>query len=152
MTGTSKEGRIRLLGLDYGDKSVGVAISDGFGCGAEGVCVIRRERASKLRETYRRIGELIEDYGIGGIVVGLPMLLDGSEGERCVKTREFAKNLSDRCGLPVFFQDEEFSTDEAYRLMDERGIKKEQQKLMVDEVAALLILEDYLETHGTDNI
>ena len=97
----SLAGKKRLLGLDYGDKTVGVAVSDLLGMTAQGVEIIRREKASKLRRTLARIEELVSEYGVEGIVLGLPLRIDGSEGSRCEKTRQFGSLLEKRLKLPL---------------------------------------------------
>lgn len=137
---------MRILGLDFGSKTVGVAVSDENEFLSSGVETIRREREDKLRKTYARIETLITELGVEKIVLGLPLTLDGEEGTRVIKTREFGENLSRRTGLDVIYQDERLTTVEAYTLMSESGVKKEKQLQMVDEVAATIILQDYLDS------
>ncbi len=143
-------GNKRLLGLDFGDKTVGVAVSDGLGLTAQGVEIIRRKRADKLRQTYARIETLIDTYGVSEIVLGLPLLPDGSEGERSYKTRTFGDTLSRRTGLCVRYWNESFSTHEAYAMMQESGVAKDKRDDYVDEIAAMIILQDYMDNHGTN--
>lgn len=138
----------RLLGLDYGDKTVGVAISDPTRTIASGVEIVRRKHATKLRRTYARIEELCSEHNIEYIVLGYPMLEDGSEGERCDKTRLFATELRRRTGLEVVFSDERFTTAEAYDVMKNLGIPRDDYKKYVDEIAAVIILQEYLNNHG----
>lgn len=134
------------MGLDFGERTCGVAVSDQLGMMAHGVEIIRREKPTKLRSTLRRIGELVEKYDIKGFVLGLPLGLDGIEGERCQKTRDFANNLSKRFpDLPIYFQDERFTTVESYETMEFTGVRRKDQKKFVDELAAELILERFLE-------
>ena len=135
---------MRLLALDFGSKTVGVAVSDDLGFTATGVEIIRRKSPNKLRQTLARIEELIEKYGVDKIIVGYPIMLDGSEGERVEKTKEFASMLERRTGKEIVFQDERLTTVEAYEIMDLMGIKKEDRYNYVDMVAAKVILEDYL--------
>lgn len=135
---------MRLLALDFGSKTVGVAVSDILGLTATGVEIIRRKSPNKLRQTLARIEELIEEYGIDKIIIGYPVMLDGSEGERVEKTKEFASMLERRTGKEIIFQDERLTTVEAYDIMDLMGIKKEDRYNYVDMVAAKVILEDYL--------
>lgn len=134
------------MGLDFGERTCGVAVSDQLGMMAHGVEIIRREKPTKLRSTLRRIGELVEKYDIKGFVLGLPLGLDGIEGERCQKARDFANNLSKRFpDLPIYFQDERFTTVESYETMEFTGVRRKDQKKFVDELAAELILERFLE-------
>ena len=134
----------RLLALDFGSKTVGVAVCDELRLTAAGVEIIRRERENKLRRTLARIEELVAEYEPSGIVRGLPLMPGGEEGERCEKTREFAKMLSDRVSIPIFFQDERLTTVEAEEIMDGLGIARRDYKEYVDMIAAKVILEDYL--------
>lgn len=135
---------MRLLGLDFGSKTVGVAVSDALGLTATGVEIIRRKSPNKLRQTLARVEELIEEYDIDKIILGYPVMLDGSEGERVEKTKEFATMLGRRTGKEIIFQDERLTTVEAYEIMDLMKIKKEDRHNYVDMVAAKVILEDYL--------
>ena len=131
--------------MDFGSKTVGVAVSDENEFLASGVETIRREREDKLRKTYARIENLIVELGVEKIVLGLPLTLDGEEGVRVQKTRDFGENLQRRTGLDIEYQDERLTTVEAYNLMSESGVKKDKQLQMVDEVAATIILQDYLD-------
>ena len=135
----------RLLGLDYGSKTVGVAVSDDLGITAQPVETIRREKENKLRRTLSRIEELCAAYNVTGIILGLPLNLDGSEGERAAKTREFMQLTARRTGLPVILEDERLTTNEAHRALDEAGIRHEKRKQYVDQMAAVLILQGYLD-------
>ncbi len=132
--------------MDFGSKTVGVAVSDENEFLASGVETIRREREDKLRKTYARIESLIVELGVEKIVLGLPLTLDGEEGVRVQKTRDFGENLQRRTGLDIEYQDERLTTVEAYNLMSESGVKKDKQLQMVDEVAATIILQDYLDS------
>lgn len=134
----------RILGLDYGTKTVGVAVTDGLGLTAQGVEIIRRERPGKLRQTIARIRELIASYDVGTIVLGCPLNMNGSEGFRVEDTRKFAELLREKTGLPVILEDERLTTVDAYEIMEETGTPKKNQKDHVDEIAAVLILESYL--------
>lgn len=135
----------RYLGLDFGSKTVGVAISDPLLMSAQGLEIIKRERESKIRKTLARIDELISQYNVNEIVLGLPMNMDGSEGERCQKTREFGSKLESRTGLKVNYFDERLSSFEAHEILDECGIKSVNHKEYVDEVAAMVILQGFLD-------
>ena len=135
----------RYLGLDFGSKTVGVAISDPLLMSASGLEIIRRDRESKIRKTLSRIDEIIKEYDVDEIVLGLPMNMDDTEGERCRKTREFGENLERRTGLNVNYFDERLSSFEAHEILDECGIKSVNHKELVDEVAAMVILQGFLE-------
>lgn len=135
---------MRLMGLDFGSKTVGVAVSDELEMTATGVEIVRRESQNKLRRTLARIGELIKEYDVNTVILGYPVMLDGSEGERVEKTKEFAQMLERRTGVQIIFQDERLTTVEAYEIMDQMGIKKDDRYKYVDMLAAKFILEDYL--------
>ena len=135
---------MRLMGLDFGSKTVGVAVSDELEMTATGVEIVRRESPNKLRRTLARIGELIKEYDVNTVILGYPVMLDGSEGERVEKTKEFAQMLERRTGVQIIFQDERLTTVEAYEIMVQMGIKKDDRYKYVDMLAAKFILEDYL--------
>lgn len=136
----------RIMGLDYGAKTVGVAVSDELLLTAQGVEIIRRDSEKKLRRTLARIEELIAEYGVSEIVLGYPRRLDGSEGERCEKTKEFKALLERRTSLPVTLWDERLTTVAANQAMEEAGLSREEKKEHVDRVAAELILQGFLAT------
>ena len=136
---------MRILGLDFGSKTVGVAISDPTEFIATGVTIIRRDREEKLRKTYAAIEEICEENGVEKIVLGCPFNMDGSEGERVRKTREFKENLERRTGLEVVLMDERLSTVEADELMNEARIAGKERKSLVDKIAATYILQWYLD-------
>ena len=96
---------MRIMGLDYGAKTVGVAISDEMLLTAQPIETIRRERPAKLRQTLARIESLMKDYDIDKVVIGLPKKLNNEEGDRCEKTREFGEMVERRSGLEVIYQD-----------------------------------------------
>ena len=141
----------RIMGLDYGAKTVGVAVSDGLGLTAQGLETIRRERENKLRQTLARISRLVEEYQVRTIVLGFPRNLDGSEGERAKKTLEFREQLEKRTQLPVILEDERLTTNAANRALEEAGIRKENRKQHLDRMAAALILQSYLDRQETEN-
>ena len=136
---------MRIIGLDFGSKTVGVAISDPLLITAQGKEIIRRERPDKLRKTLARIEELILENEVTEIVLGDPKNMDGSDGERVRKTLEFKEMLERRTGLPVHMQDERLTTVEAEEYMRETGIRRENFKEYVDEIAAMIILQNYLD-------
>lgn len=135
---------MRILGLDYGTKTVGVAVTDALGITVQPLETITRDADNKLRPTFRRIEELIEEMNVQEIVLGLPLNMDGSEGERATRSREFADMLERRTGLSVHLLDERLTTIEADEILDSCGIPKKNHKRYVDSVAAVLILEDYV--------
>lgn len=136
---------MRILGLDFGSKTVGVAVSDELLITAQGVEIVRRKSPSKLRQTLARIEELIEQYGVEKIVLGYPKNMNYTEGERCEKTKEFKEMLERRTGLEVVLWDERLTTVAADRSMMETGIRRENRKEYVDEIAAIFILQGYLD-------
>ena len=138
----------RVLGLDYGSKTVGVAVTDAAGMGAQGVETIFRGKENHLRGTLRRICELAAFYGVREIVIGYPLNMDGTAGERAEKTKAFAAQVEDRTGLPVTLQDERLTTVEADELLSLYGVKAKDRKKDIDRIAAAIILEDYLSCHG----
>ena len=136
---------MRILGLDYGTKTVGVAISDPIGLTAQGMEIIRREEENKLRRTLARIEAIIEEYGVTDIVLGLPKNMNNTQGVRVESTMEFKEKLERRTGLPVIMWDERLTTVAADRTMMEAGIRRENRKEYVDKIAAAFILQGYLD-------
>ncbi|MEE1027609.1 MAG: Holliday junction resolvase RuvX [Agathobacter sp.] len=136
---------MRILGLDFGSKTVGVAVSDELLITAQGVEIVRRKSPSKLRQTLARIEELVAFYGVEKIVLGYPKNMNNTEGERCEKTKEFKEMLERRTGLDVVLWDERLTTVAADRSMMETGIRRENRKEFVDEIAAIFILQGYLD-------
>ena len=137
---------MRILGLDYGSKTVGVAISDPLLLTAQGVEIIRRDSENKLRQTCARIEEIIAQYGdVEKIVLGYPKNMNNTIGDRARKSEEFAKMLERRSGLPVLLWDERLTTVAAHRTMTETGVKSDDRSKYVDEIAAMLILQGYLD-------
>ena len=133
------------MGLDFGSKTVGVAISDPLFLTAQGIEIVRRKSQGKLRQTLARIEELKEEYEVGKIVLGFPKNMNNTEGERCEKTLEFKEMLEKRTGLEVVLWDERLTTVEADRTMMQVGIRRENRKEYVDELAAIFILQGYLD-------
>lgn len=135
----------RIIGLDFGSKTTGVAVSDPFGWTAQGVEIIRRKEENKLRKTLARIEELVKEYGAARIVLGLPKNMNNSLGDRAEKSLAFKEMLERRTGLPVVMWDERLTTVAADRTMMEAGIRREHRKEYVDEIAAVFILQNYLD-------
>ena len=136
---------MRILGLDYGTKTVGVAVSDELLITAQGVEIIRRKSPSKLRQTLARIEELVEEYGADRIVLGYPKNMNNTEGVRCEETKEFQEMLERRTGKEGSRWDERLTTVAADKAMMESGIRRENRKEFVDEIAAIFILQGYLD-------
>ncbi|MBR6003216.1 MAG: Holliday junction resolvase RuvX, partial [Lachnospiraceae bacterium] len=119
---------MRIMGLDFGSKTVGVAISDPLLITAQGIEIIRRKEENKLRKTLARIEELIEEYEVGEIVLGLPKNMNDTEGERVRLSLEFKDKLERRTGLEVYMWDERLTTVEADNIMMEAKIRREDRK------------------------
>ena len=136
---------MRILGLDYGTKTVGVAVSDELLITAQGVEIVRRKAPTKLRQTLARIEELVNEYKVEKIVLGYPKNMNNTEGERCERTKEFKEMLEKRTGLEVILWDERLTTVAADNAMMEMGIRREHRKEYVDEIAAIFILQGYLD-------
>lgn len=136
---------MRIMGLDYGSKTVGVAISDSLGFTAQGIEIVRRTSENKLRQTLARLEQLIEEYEVEEIVVGFPKNMNNTIGDRATKSLEFKEMLEKRTGLPVTMWDERLTTVEADRTMMEGHIRREDRKLYVDKLAAVFILQGYLD-------
>lgn len=136
---------MRIMGLDFGSKTVGVAISDPLLITAQGIEIIRRKEENKLRQTLARIEELIVEYGVEEIVLGYPKNMNNTEGVRVELTKEFQDKLERRTGLPVYLWDERLTTVAADKAMMEAGIRREERKKHVDRIAACFILQGYLD-------
>ena len=136
---------MRLMGLDYGSKTVGVAVSDPLGLTAQGVETVWRKQENKLRQTMARIEELISEYQVERIVLGYPKNMNNTVGERAVKSLEFKEKLEKRTGLAVVMWDERLTTAEAERTLMETGVRRENRKQFLDQMAAVLILQGYLD-------
>lgn len=133
------------MGLDYGSRTVGVAISDELLLTAQGKEIIRRKEENKLRRTMARIEELIQEYNVEKMVLGLPLNMDQTPSERSELCLEFKDKLERRTGIPVVMWDERLTTVEADEIMDETGIRGRERKEYVDMIAAQIILQDYLD-------
>lgn len=136
---------MRIMGLDYGSKTIGVAISDPLGLTAQGIEIIRREDENKLRKSLRRIEELVSEYQVEEIVLGFPKNMNNTIGERAQKSLELKEMLERRCGLPVIMWDERLTTVEANRTLMESGVRRENRSKYVDMIAAVFILRGYLD-------
>lgn len=137
---------MRVMGLDYGSKTVGVAISDALLVTAQGIETIERKEENKLRRTLARIEELAKEYEVDRIVLGFPKNMNNTLGERAQKTLDFQAMLERRVGLPVILWDERLTTVEAERTLIESGVRREERKKYVDKIAAVFILQGYLDS------
>ncbi len=135
---------MRIMGLDYGSKTIGVAVCDPLGITAQGVETISRKTENKLRQSLARIEEIIQEYGVEKIVLGFPKNMNNTLGERAEKTLEFKEMLERRTNLEVILWDERLSTVEAERTLIESNVRRENRKQFIDKIAATFILEGYL--------
>ncbi|MCR5702226.1 MAG: Holliday junction resolvase RuvX [Lachnospiraceae bacterium] len=138
---------MRIMGLDYGSKTVGVAISDELGVTAQPIMTIERKSENKLRKTLAKIEELIDEYKVSFVVLGYPKNMNNTEGARVLATNEFKEHLERRTGLEVVLQDERMTTIEATNILKESGVRREDRKDYVDKMAAAIILQTYLDSH-----
>ena len=136
---------MRIMGLDYGTKTVGVAISDPLGLTAQAIETIERKEENKLRRTCARIEALIEEYHVERIVLGFPKHMNNDIGERAKKSMEFGEILKRRTGLEVVMWDERLTTVEAERTLIESNVRRENRKKHIDQIAAVFILQGYLD-------
>ncbi len=136
---------MRIMGLDYGSVTVGVAISDELLLTAQGIETIRRKKENQLRQTFQRIEELVKEYGVEQIVLGYPKNMNNTVGERAQKSEEFAEDLKRRTGLPVTLWDERLTTVAAHRVLDQGEVSLKKKMQVVDKLAAVFILQGYLD-------
>ena len=136
---------MRILGLDYGSVTVGVAVSDSLHITAQGVETIRRKQETKLRQTLARIEELIKEYEVERIVLGYPKNMDNTIGTRAQKSEEFAEMLRKRTGLEDILWDERLTTVSAHQVLNFGEVSLEKKMQVVDKLAAVIILQGYLD-------
>ena len=137
---------MRIIGLDFGSKTVGVAVSDELGLTAQGVEIIRRESPKKLRRTLARIEELVVHYQAERIVLGYPKNMNNTVGERGEDTLSFRDALVRRTGLDVILWDERLTTVASEKVLMESGVRRENRKKVIDQIAASMILQGYLDS------
>lgn len=135
----------RWLGIDYGEVRVGVAISDPLGFSARGLETIKR-RGKALDGVVERLSVLVEEHQIQGLVVGIPRRTDGKPGESEDNARELARLLHEKTGIDPVLRDERYTSVLAGRVMREVGIHQSRRKEVVDQIAAEIILQEYLES------
>ncbi|MGD0520211.1 MAG: Holliday junction resolvase RuvX [Terracidiphilus sp.] len=133
----------RYLGLDVGNRRIGVAVSDELGLTAQPVMTLERKR--NRRDDLRRLARLARRFGVAGIVVGNPVHLSGGVNPQAEKTREFAAELGELTGLPIHLWDERLTTREAHQILYEAGHARQQHRRVVDQVAAVLILQSFMD-------
>lgn len=139
---------MRIMGLDYGSKTVGVALSDELGITAQPIMTIERKSENKLRKTLAQIEELIDAYEVSFVVLGYPKNMNNSEGERVEATMEFKEHIERRTGLEVKLWDERLTTIESERILIEAGVRREHRKDYIDKMAAAIILQSYLDANA----
>lgn len=139
---------MRIMGLDYGTKTVGVAVSDPLGITAQAVETIERKAENKLRQTLARIETLAKEYEVEKFVLGLPKHMNNDIGERAEKSMEFGEMLHRRTGIEVIMWDERLTTASAERTLIEAGVRRENRKQFIDQIAAVFILQSYLDSRS----
>ena len=132
----------RLMGLDYGDSRTGVAVSDLLGITAQGVESIKHTGEKQL---INRLRELINEYQVKKIVIGLPLNMNATSGQRVEKTKKFIEKLKSEFGLEIITMDERLTTVASHRTMTELGVNKNKKKNIVDMMSAVLILQMYMD-------
>ena len=139
---------MRLMGLDVGSKTVGVAVSDLMGWTAQGVEIIPiNERASEFG--FKRVVELVEEYGVEKIVIGLPKNMNNTEGPRVEASKRYGASLEKRLSIPIVYHDERLTTMQAERMLVEEGnVSRKKRKQVIDKLAAMMILQNYLDLNG----
>jgi len=143
---SNSTGRGRILGLDVGARRIGIAISDPLGVTAQGLSTLeRRNRRYDLGE----LRKLLREYEVGEIVVGNPLRMSGESGTQAEKMATFAKQLEEAFDIPVHLWDERLSTAEAHRLLDETNSRDSRRKAVIDKMAAVLILQSFLDARVT---
>jgi putative Holliday junction resolvase len=140
------------MGIDFGTKTTGVAVSDELGITAQGLETITRKSSKKLRQTLARIEELVGQYNISKIVLGLPKNMNNTLGERALLTMDFQQMLIKRTGLPVDLWDERLTTVESERILKEAGVRREHRKERIDWMAAAVILQSYMDAHPVPDL
>ena len=139
---------MRILGLDFGTKTTGVAVSDPLGFTAQGLEIIRRTDSYNLKPTINRIKEICEEYQVEKIVLGFPKNMNNTEGERCQHTQVFKQKLEQALALPVELWDERLTTLEAEQVLLAADVSRGRRKQVIDKLAAVLILQNYLQAHS----
>ncbi len=140
---------MRILGLDFGQKTIGVAISDPFGWTAQGVEIIRRDKEESINKSIERIGQIIKEYSVEKIILGYPKNMNNTVGERGEKTEAFKKKLEKTFNnIEVILWDERLSTVGAERSLLEADLSRKKRKNVIDKMAAVFILQGYLDCNS----
>lgn len=142
---------MRIMGLDFGSKTIGVALSDPFGWTAQGLEIVRREQEENLKSSMKRLEEIIKQYSVEKIVLGYPKNMNNTEGPRCEKTLQFKEKLEKRFNLEVILCDERMSTIAAQRTLLEADVSRNKRKNVIDKMAAVYILQGYLDKKDKTN-
>jgi len=142
---------VRIMGLDFGSKTIGVALSDPFGWTAQGLEIVRREQEENLKSSMKRLEEIIKQYSVEKIVLGYPKNMNNTEGPRCEKTLQFKEKLEKRFNLEVILCDERMSTIAAQRTLLEADVSRNKRKNVIDKMAAVYILQGYLDKKDKTN-
>lgn len=132
--------------MDYGSKTVGIAVSDPLGITAQGLETVYRKEENKLRKTCARIEELVREYEVEKIVLGFPRHMNGDVGERAQASLQFGEMVGRRTGLPVEMWDERLTSVSAERTLIENKVRREDRKKYIDKIAAVFILQSYLDS------
>lgn len=141
---------MRTMGLDFGEKTIGVSVSDPFGWTAQGLETIRRKNEIDIKQSLDRLEQIINQYSVEEIVLGFPKNMNNTEGPRCEKTLSFKQKLEKRFKLPVLLVDERLSTIGAKRALLEADISRAKQNKVIDKMAAVYILQGYLDSKEKD--
>lgn len=140
---TEPQSPVRYLALDVGSKRIGIAVSDELGLTAQPVLTLERRR--NTREDLRSLARLARRFGVAGIVVGNPLHMSGEASPRSERTQALAAELGELTGLPIHLWDERLTTREAHQMLYEAGHARQEHRAVVDQVAATLILQSFLE-------
>ena len=133
---------MRILGLDYGEKRLGLAISDEMGITAQGLPTLTRKG---LEKDLAALEKVIRQFGVDRMVIGYPLRLNGTEGIQCEKVNRFAGVLEKRFSIPILKWDETLTTSQAEEILTEVRVSRKKRKAVVDKLAAMIILQDYLD-------
>lgn len=133
----------RYLGLDVGERTIGLAVSDPLGLTAQGLTTIIR---TSNKEDYEKVKEYVDEYDIKTLVVGLPYNMNGTQGPSAERAKKFAEKLKNKYQLEIRYQDERMTTMSAERVLIEAGVRREKRKVHIDKIAAVFILQAFLDS------
>ena len=134
------------MGIDYGEKTIGIAVSDAFGWTAQGIETIKRKEEDNLKESIERIKALVQEYNVEKIVLGLPKNMNNSLGFRAEKTLKFKEKLEKVLSIPIVLWDERLSTKAAENILLEADLSRKKRREVIDKMAAVYILQGYLDS------